>query len=105
MYNLFMTYWFIGIVFMCVYQLLSFIYVKLQGDKYIPYSEEETKPAVVVLFMNILLTFLYPLFIMVLIMAVLDYRQQEKQMAKMFEDLLKKIQSLEEKRAAEDECN
>lgn len=100
-----MTYWFIGIIFMCVYQLLSFIYVKSQGDNYVPASEEEIKPAIVVLFMNILLTFLYPLFIMLLIMAVLNYRQQEKQMSKMFEDLLKKIQSLEEKRAAEDECN
>lgn len=103
MYNLFMNYWFIGIVFVCVYQLLSFIYMKSQGDKYIHTSKEESKPVVVVLFMNILLTFLYPLFIMLMIISFHDYGQYKKQVSKMSEDLLKKLESLEEKKEIEND--
>ena len=103
MYNLFMTYWFIGIVFVCVYQLLSFIYMKSQGDKYIHTSKEESTPVVVVLIMNVLLTFLYPLFIVLIIISMLDYNQYKKQMSKMSEELLEKLESLKEKKAVEDE--
>jgi hypothetical protein len=96
MYDLFMTYWLIGIIFMVVNQLLSIAYRFSQGDKYIP--EDNPAPVVIVIISNLFLTILYPLYVVLVILSTLDYSQKRKQMAYHMEEIRKKLEALDAKK-------
>ncbi len=99
MYDLFMTYWTIGVCFVVVYQITSFLYMKSQGDKYI-YNDNPV-PIVIIIFMNLLLTIFYPFFIVLLIVDTLHHAQQRKRMSHTIQELSKKFSELEQKQKEE----
>ena len=95
MYEIFMTYWIIGIIFMFVFQLISIIQKKSLGDNYI-HSDTQV-PIMVAVFMNILLTVTYPIMIIILMISTLSYAQERKRVAKSLEDVVKSFEELKEK--------
>lgn len=95
MYEIFMTYWIIGIIFTVLFQLISIIQKKSLGDDYI-YSDTQVSN-VVAIFMNILLTVAYPIMIIILMSATLSYAQERKRVTKALEHLQERIKNLSEK--------
>lgn len=95
MYNLFITYWTIGVVYVIIFQLVSFIYKKARGDKYI--YDETTPPFIIVVFMNLLLTLLYPLFTVLLMVSTLNDSQKRKEFNMYMEDVQKKLNAIKDK--------
>lgn len=95
MYNLFITYWTIGVVYVVIFQLVSFIYKKVRGDKYI--YDETTTPLIIAVFMNLLLTLLYPLFTVLLMVSTLNDSQKRKEFNMYMEDIQKKLNTIKDK--------
>lgn len=95
MYNLFITYWTIGVVYVIVFQLVSFIYKKVRGDKYI--YDETTPPFIIAIFMNLLLTLLYPLFTILLMVSTLNDSQKRKEFNMYMEEIQKKLNTIKDK--------
>lgn len=90
-----MTYWTIGVVYVIVFQLVSFIYKKIRGDKYI--YDKDTPPLIVAVFMNLLLTLLYPLFTILLMVSTLHDSQKRKEFNMYMEDIQKKLNTIKDK--------
>jgi len=103
MYNILMTYWAIGIIFVTVYHLTTFIYVKSQGNSYI-YNEEKVSFIIIIL-MNIILSILYPLFIILLILDSQSSIQTRRQMTKKLIELKNFIDTAKEKENKETTTN
>lgn len=95
MYDLFITYWTIGVVYVIIFQLVSFIYKKVRGDKYI--YDETIPPLIVVVFMNLLLTLLYPLFTVLLMVNTLNDSQKRKEFNMYMEDIQNKLNTIKDK--------
>ncbi len=92
MYDLFITYWSVGIVYVVVFQLISLIYKKSLGDDYI--YEDKGTPFLIAVAMNLLLSILYPIFTIILMIGTLDASQKRKHLNVYMKDIEEKLNKL-----------
>lgn len=95
MSDIFMIYWGIGVVLVLIREIVSLLYIKSQGDNYV--YEPNTAPAPFVILSSMILTVVYPIYIIILMISVMRYRQRELQMVKLTQEIVKKVEIIKKR--------
>jgi hypothetical protein len=94
MQNYIMFYWAIGVMFVVCYQIIGIIYTYSIGSKYI--APEKRPPYLIIILSNLILTIVYPFFIVLLIVLSYSVSQDNRRQQKQLNEIKERLKLLDE---------